>query len=108
MESVDHYKITEEDYQSLEDTFRKQLSSILLITADRPDLQNLLEEFVVSVGTQVKGLLQKYHTDYKIKELEAEDTQNQLMDMKRKQVKMELQFKQIEHAINGFNRLKRS
>ena len=107
METTNKYEVSEKDFKDLESIFSVALNNSLLLTMGNDELQEELELFIMAVGGNVKTILQKYATDNKIKQLEVESHQESMMSMKRKMVKMQLKFKQIENAINSFNKVRK-
>lgn len=102
MTEINLYGVKQEDFKELEDIFRLALNGINM----EEDTTKVLEDFIIDVGVKTKDILQKYHTDNRIKGLEVQQHQEDLMAMKRKMVKMQLKFKNIENAINAFNNVK--
>ena len=98
-----YQEVSEEDYKELENKFKEVLDETNISVVQYPELRETLDKFIFEVGNHTKVLLQKYgKTDY-IHKLEVEDYRDQMMDMKRKMVKMKLRVRQISNACNAFN-----
>lgn len=91
------------DYQELEEAFRGFLQATASLVIEHPELRDPIDQLFVDAGISVKKILQKYGEDNHIKKLEVEDYQEQLMEAKRREVKANLQFKQVENAITAYN-----
>ena len=92
-----------ESYKGLEDCFRGFMKETEPLVMECPEIREVIDKLFVTTGSAVKGILQLYGEDNHIKKLEVEDYKEQLMEAKRREVKANLQFKQVENAIKAYN-----
>lgn len=101
-------EVSDQDYKELENIFTNLLEDTQVDVLMSPVLQEKLDDFIVKVGIATKELLQKYGKQDYIQKLEVADCQKKLTDMNRKMVKMNLQTKQIENAVQAFKNVSKS
>lgn len=101
-------EVCEKDYKLLEDKFRELLEGTGVLIMEHPDMKDTLDTFILEVGRETKTILQKYGKQDHIQKLEVEDCHNQMKDMNRKIVKMNLQVKQVQNAVQGFLNVSKS
>tara|TARA_R110000850_G_scaffold89995_1_gene192163 strand:+ start:4355 stop:4687 length:333 start_codon:yes stop_codon:yes gene_type:complete len=100
-------EISAADYAALESTFKEILSSTGSYILEAPHLRKDLDDFIFEVSAETKAILQKYGQLDHIHKLELADYKEQMLQMKRKMVKMELQFKQVDNSIQAFKNTKK-
>lgn len=101
-------EVSAEDYAALEDKFKTTLKELQPFMMGNPGIEQPLMDFIVEVGVDVKKLLQMYGQQDHIKSLEVEDFKQQMLVLKRLDVKRELAFTEVKNAMRKFTNLKGS
>lgn len=92
--------VTEEDYKSVDATFKNLLTEVLPHIAGHSELEEVFADFITKVGMQSQTILQKFANDNHVKHLEVEDYKEKMFIMKQELIKTEMLMLPLTKACN--------